>query len=290
MSIAPARSVPVALASLTFIAAACGGGSSDPVPATASPDAMPLPHYVAAILEIERDAVDGRTDPPVSARLQAAYNYDLAERFRTSLESLDRLSPPTEALPHAALYREYAEFGADTFTTAAESWLSGSPPDDGPEQGAELARLSEGLGGLFRPLLEGALAGIDGAAAAYLAQTLELRDDFSAAYTEAVTALTAIEEQEDLANRLADGAEGFAGHLAAWEALEPPAGAADVHGAQRSLIATIADIFSDLVEPVRTSGKQATDLVSDRMSEFLRDVADTTAAWNELLIATLRGS
>ncbi len=119
-----------------------------------------------------------------------------------------------------------------------------------------------------------------------------MRDEFSDAYTNAVDGLgplIASGDGQTIAEALESSAAEFAGYLEDWDELDPPPQATETHSRQTALIAEVAGIFSDLVEPVRAEDDQATSAVASRMETFISNVGEASQAWNRLMVEGLRG-
>jgi hypothetical protein len=287
------KQLSATLVSLALVLGACGGGSDDePAASTVPPEALNLSQYLVEILLLEVASIEESGQPPNDARLMAGYNLDIANRYRTTLDVLDRIAPPAEAAAHAAGYRAQAVEGVDVFTAAAEAWLDGEGIDELQTRMLAIAEGAVDLGAEFERLVLKALRSSDDPLSEYLVIGIDLRKQFSTTYTEEIETLQpllASAEPAAIASALESGAASFHSFAAEWDALSVPADARGTHDLQAALVATIADIFTEMAVPVAAGDEPETQMIAERMADFVADVSRTNVSWTKLLIGALGG-
>lgn len=282
---------------LVLVVGACGGDDDGVAPSDAvapGDEARPvtLPEYLAIVLELDQASAVTAADRPNTAAAMAGYNWTIAAAYRDASNVLGAISPPAEASAHAGEYRALAHSGSELFSAAAEAFLSGEGVEATGLQIEEIAARSRDLALELQRLIGIALSDANDPLSSYLLASVELREDFALRYGDAIDGLQPLLDSNALASAagaLRAASEEFRGFLPAWDALEPPPQAERVHDLERALIVTVADIFSDMEEPIANDDQPAVQLVAERMAGFTTDAINTNRMWNTLLISVLRG-
>jgi len=276
---------------LAVFAAACGGGDDSPSPTQpAEVQSVSLSEYLATVLQLELASFALSASPPTTTTEMAAYNWAIAGQYREAGEVLTRIQPPPEAAAHAAHYQTLATDADRIFSAVAEAWVTGSGADELQEDLSRITEQSAAAGLELQALIRVALEQTNSALSLYMLASIDLRQQFSTIYGEAITGLQEIlasEDGEAIGAVLREGSAKFLGFLEPWDAIEPPTEADEAHRLQRDLFTSISQIFTDLIEPAAVADQDGIQAIVGRMAAFNASVSTTNVAWNQLLIGTL---